>query len=483
MLVRQSYVKLWDLVMDKRQKRQQLNASGVAIGGNSGVGKSMFLAYAMKRLVDAKDIPAIVYDRTGEESVAVILPDNVFFVNRFTAENQYLRNYATVYLVDVGGDGNSRCPPKYSAFTIVVASPHSAHSKIKDWLKQTHAPQLYMPCWSSDELLACRSAQQLAISADEVKQRVDRFGGIARTVLTDTIGNWDKKTEVALNTCDLNALSLSVHLNLEKLPEQTSMLLHFGVDETTFQVSSINLASDHIARLFSEKVQTTELNITLKFLRATSGVPSWGGIRGYTFEAFAHTILKAGGIFKAAQFINAYGSNAVKGGEVKKARHVEVLVEVPRSDNVQMIANPSDIFNLQNGFYGRPSIATFPTIDSVVRPNMLFQVTGSSSHDVNIDGLVKAVKALNVKLSDRVSIFFVVPPEQFDTFAPGTFAASKKKEPAKELTINDIPPNVDYYVLRLYQDEPLPVFASASGGGSSGGSSSSSSNSNNLTSA
>jgi hypothetical protein len=478
MLVRKSYVKLWKLIMDARERNEQLKLNGVftglksavAIGGNSGVGKSMFLAYAMKCLVDAKDVPAIVYDRTSEESVSVILPNNVFFLDRVTAENQYLRNSATVYLVDVGGD-SSRPPKKYNAFTIVVASPHSAFLKIKDWLKQSHASQLYMPCWSVDELLACHSAQRLTMKVEEIQQRFDRFGGIARTVLTETINEWDLKTKQALDTCDFDALSRSVHSNLENLPEYTSMLLHFGVDEASFWVSSINLASDHIVRLFTEKVKGTETVLTLRFLSATSDAPGWGSIRGYTFEAFAHTLLKSGGTFKAAQFINAYGCNAVKGGDVKKARNAEVLVQVPRSDKVQTIANPSDIVNLQNGFYGRPSIATFPTIDSVIRPNMLFQVTGSSSHDVNIDGLVKAVHALSAESTDKVNFFFVVPPEQFDTFVPGTFIASKQKEQSEddaekkpsastkkrkksnELTINDIPKNISYYVLQLYQQQ------------------------------
>ena len=120
------------------------------------------------------------------------------------------------------------------------------------------------------------------------------------------------------------------------------------------------------------------------------------------------------------------------------------------------VADAAAIASLAAGQYGEPSKSNFPTIDGVLKPNFLFQMTVSSSHDVHIDGLIDAVSALQLQPSDPPPRFyFVVPPQQFANYQVGAFVSTAKKatstSPARPATPpSAIPANVEYWVLQLY---------------------------------
>ena len=102
------------------------------------------------------------------------------------------------------------------------------------------------------------------------------------------------------------------------------------------------------------------------------------------------------------------------------------------------------IKQLPEGVYGQPTQKNFPTIDGLMKPNLLFQMTTASTHGVNIDALIDVVRALDVDDDDPVRFYFVVPPEQFPVFRPGTFESTFKTP------MSSIPSNVEYWALELY---------------------------------
>jgi hypothetical protein len=134
-----------------------------------------------------------------------------------------------------------------------------------------------------------------------------------------------------------------------------------------------------------------------------------------------------------------------KGDKGKRHAAAHPLTIAPSVQPAQGVADAAAIAALAAGQYGEPSKSNFPTIDSVLKPNLLFQMTVSSAHDVNIDGLVAAVQALHLQPSDPPPrLYFVVPPQQFATYQVGTFVS------LKGTSASAIPDNVEYWVLQLY---------------------------------
>ena len=63
-------------------------------------------------------------------------------------------------------------------------------------------------------------------------------------------------------------------------------------------------------------------------------------------------------------------------------------------------------------------ISTFPVIDALVLPNMLFQMTVSVQHAVDEPKLAQILEALSL---DTAELYFVVPPDKYDGFKAHQF--------------------------------------------------------------
>ena len=182
-----------------------LVAAASLISGNSGVGKTSFLVYVIKRLLMLDNRPKIVYEDLSTD-VWFVIPSSSGAAH---ADRYHRHTYAcdveldahSWYLVDTGAKAK-RFPTKTLAFTVVVASPHAAgHHSMRGWSKEQGSPPCYfMPCcWTADELELCRhliaptvaekqvepaslaTAQALpSIEPDTVAERFRLYGGIAR---------------------------------------------------------------------------------------------------------------------------------------------------------------------------------------------------------------------------------------------------------------------------------------------------------------
>ena len=115
------------------------------------------------------------------------------------------------------------------------------------------------------------------------------------------------------------------------------------------------------------------------------------------------------------------------------------------------LADASAIASLAAAQYGEPNKSNFPTIDGVLKPNLLFQMTVSGSHEVNIDGLIAAVTALQLQSTDPPPrLYFVVPPQQFATYQVGAFVTSKVTP------LSALPKTIEYWILQLYSQSAAP---------------------------
>ena len=410
--------------------------------------------------------PSIVYHKIAAQACWVIPPPGQPALVYHDVTRDMVSDTSVVYLVDIGATsekGALRCP----AFTVVVASPRAKGKDIvQHW--SSHAmfpPTLYMPCWDEAELQLCRrtvaptDAEQdtdkllglrsiPSLSSEVVSAHVREFGGIARTAFTpdSRFPGIHRRLRSAIESCDLDVVGSQAGRDLDLLPESSSWLLHYVVDPASFELVNIQFASSHILHEVYNRTMQRNQDKVLRFVDATSQNTVWSSARGNIFElCLSHDFLQAGGTFPVQQFVDP--CKAVKGEKGKRHPLTSQLLVKPSQQTTAALKNATDIARLAAGQYGQPSTSSFPTVDGILRPNLLFQMTVSASHDVNIDGLIAAVNALQLRADDPPPrLYFVVPPQQFATFQPGTFTSSS----TPPTPVSAIPKRVEYWVLQLY---------------------------------
>ena len=84
-----------------------------------------------------------------------------------------------------------------------------------------------------------------------------------------------------------------------------------------------------------------------------------------------------------------------------------------------------------------------PALDAVVQPDRLFQVTVSGDHKIDASGLAAAVRAMQA-LEQNVQLFFVVPPDMFNSYSKQTL-----KRIRRDLAAECVARAVKQFVLRI----------------------------------
>ncbi|CAG8712230.1 10137_t:CDS:2 [Funneliformis caledonium] len=90
----------------------------------------------------------------------------------------------------------------------------------------------------------------------------------------------------------------------------------------------------------------------------------------------------------------------------------------------------STIETMTNGNYFRPDNKNFPSIDSIIAPDKLFQMTTAINHPIKMIGL-KKVYAKLAKTGD-IDFFFTVPVQLFDSYKNRRIDLSSKLEDVDE---------------------------------------------------
>lgn len=473
LFIRSCYSGLWKLIATQSEQysMRATVSGGALITGNAGVGKSVFLAYVLKQLRSLAKPPTIVYDGISAKKCYIIRAGAAQAEMYEDVAAKMVDDPAVVYLVDIGATA-LRGPLQCAAFTIVVASPHAKSKDIVQhwWSHAKFPPVWYMPCWSEAELQTCRrvicptddevktdALQGIrllpAVSAPSITKRVQQFGGIARVAFSpdSALPGLESKLATAIKSCDLEIVANQAGGDLDLLPESSSWLLHYVVDPVSFKLANIVFASKPILEEVWQRFGAGHNDTVLRFLNATSKNPTWSGARGNLFEPLAHERLQDGGTFSVQRFIDPLSTKRGAKGERDAAISSLVINASPMP--ALGVANTAAIASLAAGQYGEPSRSNFPAIDGVLKPNMLFQMTVGATHDVNIDGLLAAIDALQLQPTDPPPrLYFVVPPQQFATFQIGAFVSSH----APATLASTIPKQVEYWVLQLYAPSEAP---------------------------
>ena len=409
---------------------------------------------ALQKLRKLNPTPSqIVYEKGG--GLCRIIPSKGRLVETSTRP---LMDKRTVFIRDMAID-SPELPT--GVFTIVLASPNtvSSHS-VRQWRKQRMGVQtVYMPCWDEMELQDFRrvvaptavemmehqmkgppSVSIGQLTAQQVHARFVLFGGIIRMALLND-GDAERELKNALRKCDLSVISKSLDDTLDLLPESSSVLLHYDVDFNTFQVKEIRFASDEMRERVYKTARRRNISIIKNFIAESASIPKWRAPRSGLFEDLAHSLLQRGN-----QRGNQYSAMKVTNVHTKKRRYggVELLEIPPGVGAAGRLSTIQQIAALGGGQYGQLAKANFSTVDSVLQPNFMFQMTTSESHDVGIQALIDFDGVLHEK-KKKMNFVFVVPPEAFQRFKLGAF------NPPEMLSLCSR--DIECWVLELYPSE------------------------------
>ena len=400
MYIRADYVGLW-------AELQRLFESGlrrIVVSGNPGIGKSWFGFYVAFKLLSGSEPPTIVWEarlsgtRTLIRNGAVLLGTLDSFVSELADRNSW-------YLVD-----ESVFPGavRVEARTLVFSSPKRDNYRLL--LKATASTLRYLPVWSWDEIEACRQLlypNDAVCTAEAVQDAYLRWGGIPRFVLEKVADkSAQKQLERAIASCTNLSLLLDAVGEIDAAPEASHRISHI-VTSAPYVDTTIAFGSDYITARVTAIILSRQRQELFTFVSRECN-PLFAQIRGNCFEALAHETLAAGGNFRT-RLLTPPGSEDVAFGLAKTT-----VRRFPGK-------NPADLVSVRDfcaGDYCQPMISTFPVIDALVLPNMLFQMTVSVQHAVDEPKLAQILEALSL---DTAELYFVVPPDKYDGFKAHQF--------------------------------------------------------------
>src|SRR5439155_9408511 len=176
------------------------------------------------------------------------------------------------------------------------------------------------------------------------------------------------------------------------------------IEEEPYTQKIIKFASAYVSGIVIKNFERTimnkmhtELNVSL-----SNGISN--PVLGSIFEEITHMILKNGGKFKVHSLDD---SNRYDPLPVNKQDRTYTF---------------STIETITDGNYFQPDNKNFPSIDSIIAPNKLFQMTTAMNHPIKMIGLKKVYPKL-AKTGD-IDFFFVVPAQLFDSYKKQNFVTT-----------------------------------------------------------
>lgn len=308
------------------------------------------------------------------------------------------------YLVDeCKQDGG---PKDVEAKTVVFCSPDKRN--YRDFLKLIGSTIRYLPVWTLEEIEACRQLlyrDDPLRTKEKVADAFSKWGGVPRFVLEKLNDPAAQRAlESAVAATDLTKLTAAVGC-IDAAGDLSHKLLHIVV-EKPYVDYYISFGTPHIAELVFEKLVSEQEQALELFLRKAT-IPLLADVRGILFEVFAHRRLSHGGVFTFRELLDSGGH-----GEER-----DITLSASRVHSIRTV---SDISSCGDGEYCKPTISNFPVVDSVLLPDLLFQITVSQTDRVKLAPFEAILEQVP---GDVVHLVFVVPPDVYDNFERQPFVS------------------------------------------------------------
>ena len=354
--------------------------------GNPGIGKTYFGYFLLLYLASCG--ATIVYQCIFQKEIKYLFtPQNVFVGSGSDFYNQ-LSSSSTFYIAD-GIE-----PDFYPAKTILISSHRN---EVWKRFAKNSCTLRYMPVWSKEELFFCRSLLFSLLSEELVGQLYSMWGGIARYVLKYAKDDGQQALlKSALDISNIDSV-LECFGGTGKKADASSRLIHRTVLDG-FHAGPFKFASEYVADEIYKGVYLKDRDHLVRFLSASQGNSDIGPLRGTLFERHAHTIISKGGNFMIRN--------------LKTGLESELML--PLNYTIFPYSSNDQAFQEANNRYFLPVSKIFESVDSFIKPNLLFQMTGAKEHPCKQTGLRDVLNLLGNPIEAK--LYFVVPPDRFASF-------------------------------------------------------------------
>ena len=191
-----------------------------------------------------------------------------------------------------------------------------------------------------------------------------------------------------------------------------------------YQYAGLEYVSDWVRDKVINVACQREISQMVKFVRSTAGFGPLGTLRGSTFEGLAHILLRQGGQFLVRSLDSREQEN----------------ISLPCLEQTSFV-EWDQVQSCVDNRYFRPVSKILKAIDSLERPNVLFQMTVAVTHPIHASGLIESVEKLGC--TGEVRLYFPLPADRFDDFKKQCYnwprapededaSAKKSREEAQE---------------------------------------------------
>eukprot|EP00978_Attheya_sp_CCMP212_P021811 scaffold64131_cov46-Attheya_sp.AAC.1 len=441
--VRESYVSLYNDIMDDKERLTQI------VNGTAGIGKSSFLLYMLARCRCAAAPVLLHFHRNEKETaVAVFFPVNGKPISMSASSSSYWNTFREWYDI-IGREESLFLVDGVVSFTkddvpgVKYVTAKSPSCSIGFMEKDQSRRDRWLEFWSQAELLAYAKAVGIPNATEIIEGNLFHIGGVCRYAFVPN----------AAQDAVLNAISVVGARELFKVVETALMgkydqqkivdrLIHrhppaekTGVFGTKFTFASEFVATRVAMALCLEtQIQTTEL------LRSVEGVGAAGSMRGILFEAYAARKLAAGGSFTVKEIGSENKMKLVLTQTTILQKNTKTLnkTNYPLQEISEKVVWPNPAYNM-------PAIDIFMLLRQEC---VAFQMTVASNHGLDLKGtkaFLKYFDSVNRELFPRRTVpqqypvYFAVPTDIYDKFSntaqpiTGAHCATLKSTEATEI--------------------------------------------------
>lgn len=378
----------------------------VLIMGTPGIGKTMFLQRILVDIVEKCDgnyanLPVVDYVTRDLQGVVVYR----------------LNSNGTVTIGDVNevdyvlSDSVDIHHPRGKTCTILVASDKdSNYNEFDKRISEGKGFKTMMPLCTLVEL----TVMNPTLSIDEAVFRYDVYGGSARNFNRSWVSS---NVEIAFVE---ETMLWYFGPNLKAQHSQTWQAVvsvisaEFGkaIDKKYNVLNSLMRHRDkNMTPLWASKFMKVLASIIYEKKEASmyDAVAQLVGnaALGHFFEEFAHR--------KLTSSTETFTLTPLYPKHQKNVSRESVTLDL-RGKTIAFLRDVNDISDLPENSYGLPVTLQFPLVDSIVQPDLLFQMTVSSDHSGAVDQLGDIRSRLKEKDQSKHRMIFVVPKANTKSF-------------------------------------------------------------------
>ncbi len=348
---------------------------GCIFTGNPGIGKSVWLNYAVVRFLQSDR--RVVLQRAGKIGYWLFSKSLCRRVKDELPDLDSKKWRDVVYLFDP--DQKDSEPADAEAFTIVASSPQDKHYRTLQRSPKGVA-KLYFPCWTLEELRVVAPEHHLDKPLEELWLF---WGGIPRYIFSRNQPMWTAMLEGFVASMDFGLVE-AYKGNPDIAERHQKQLSHMVVQYrvgSPFDIPVIDFASSEIGlRIIKVGIKTRYADLIAHYEHVRR--EQWKGpYAGHLWEHLSHAIIPLG----------------QKGGFMLETLDDGNNRYVVKSKLKVVKGTLKDMALLKEEEYFQPHAANFPVIDAAMRHQNVvygFQSTLSESHApraVLVSNLIKAL--------------------------------------------------------------------------------------------